>query len=121
MYANNNNVEALVKKTKKLWNTDVVKTNKKLNSEMKKLVAKLKKHGITVTNLKKLKFVEFKGSDLDSLVNNIRMCSNPMVRCHAYTLKSVKDTIDTEVSLLIEYYNKRINFLSAILAAIDSF
>ena len=117
---NNNDVETLVKKTKKLWNTDVVKTNKKLNSEMKKLVAKLKKHGITVTNLKKLKFVEFKGSDLDSLVKNIRMCSNPMVRCHAYTLKSVKDTIDSEVSLLIEYYNKRIHFLSQLLLAIES-
>lgn len=120
MYAHNNDVEALVKKTKKLWNTDVVKTSEKLNTEMKKLVAKVKNHGIVVTKFKKLKFVEFKGSDLDSLVNNIRMCSNPIVRCHAYTLNTVKDSVDSEVFLMLDYYGKRINLLSAILAAIES-
>ena len=99
---------------------EVVKTHNKLNTEMKKLVAQVKKHGIVVSNFKKIKFVEFKGSDLDSLIKNIKICSNPMVRCRPYNVKTVKEIIDSEVSLILEYYNKRINFLTALIMVIET-
>ena len=116
----NNNVETLVAKTKKLWKSTVVNNNKKLNTKMKKLVSKVKKHGINLNGFKKLKFDEYKGSDVDSLVKTIRMCSNPLVRCLPYSVKTVKESIKSEVSLMFEYYNKRITFLSALLVVVDS-
>ena len=120
-YTYNSKVEALVTKSKKMWETKVVNTHKKLNTHMKNLLTKLKKHGIFLTNLKKLKFVEFKGTDdLNSLIEGIRMCSVPMLRCSPWNLDRVNKRINTEFSKITEYYNKRIHFLSHLLLAIES-
>ena len=120
-YTYDSKVENLVTKTKKMWKTKVVNTHKKLNTDMQKLVTKLKKHGILVNNLKKLEFVEFKGTDdLNSLIEGIRLCSVPIVRCPPWNLSRVNKRINTEVSKMKEYYNKRIRFLSTLLAATES-
>jgi hypothetical protein len=43
MYTHNKNVESLVTKTKRLWKTDIINKNKRMNSENEKTDCKNKK------------------------------------------------------------------------------
>ena len=97
------------------WKTDVVKQKEKMNIQMKKLIAKLKKYGILVSNFRKLKFVEYKLRNQKDFIHFNDQCANPMVRCRPTEIDTHKESVR-----ITEYYNKRINFLSSILTAVES-
>ena len=114
---------------RKMWNADVVKANKKLNAQMKKLVSKLKTRGVDLSNFKKLNFTEYKLSDVKKdVMDKIRREVHPfdpnvnVIRYRTKTFQPIYVDGYIRISLfhLNQFYNKRINLLSAILSAIDS-
>ena len=119
----------IMKRFRKMWNTDVVKANKKMKSQMEKLVSKLKTRGVDLSNFKKLNFTEYNLSDVKmDVMDKIRREVHPfdpnvnVIRYRTKTFQPIYVDGYIRISLfhLNQYYNKRINFLSAFLAAIDS-
>lgn len=96
---------------------------------MKKLVTKVKNHGVGLSEFKKLNFTEFKLSEAKKdIMDKIRREVHPYdpnvpvirYRNPAFMPIYVDGYIRISLFHLTEYYNKRINFLSAILSAIES-
>lgn len=119
----------IMKRFQKMWKSDVVKANKKMKSQMDKLVSKLKTRGVDLSNFKKLKFTEYNLSDVKKdVMDKIRREVHPfdpnvnVIRYRNPEFQPIYVDGYIKISLfhLNQFYNKRINLLSAILTAIDS-